>query len=75
MSKVSIEINGMKFGLRISPEIAMQLVEALQGVWAASTQYQRGTVDLGDVAKAREAAKGVVTNMVLEIFRSARKAA
>jgi hypothetical protein len=75
MSKVSIEINGLRFGLRISPELAFQLVEALQGVWVASAKHRRGECFLGDVAIARDVAKSVITSMTSEIFRSARKSA
>lgn len=75
MSKVAIEIDGVRWGLNISPQSAMNLVEALNGVWVAAARHKRGECFLGDVAKARDAAKSVIVSMTVEIFRSARKAA
>lgn len=74
MSKVSIEIDGLRFGLRISSEMALKLVEALQGIWLAASRYEHGG-NLGDVAVARNAAQAVVAQLTVEIFRSARKSA
>ena len=36
MSRVSIEIDGLKLGLRIKGEIALKLVGALQAYWVAN---------------------------------------
>jgi hypothetical protein len=38
VSRVSIEIDGVRWGLRIPPRLAMQLVEALQGLWVAESR-------------------------------------
>lgn len=73
MSRVNIEIDGVRWGLNISPQSAMSLVEALNGVWVASARHKRGECFLGDVAKARDAAKSAIVDMAVEIFRSARK--
>lgn len=35
MSRVNIEIDGLKLGLRVRSEDALQLVEALQSYWVA----------------------------------------
>ena len=67
MSKVFIEIEGVRYGLRISPAIALELVEALQGVWVSSSSGR-----LSDVRKAREGCQHVISRLTLGIFRSAR---
>lgn len=74
MSKVTIEINGLKFGLKITPDSALKLVEALQVIWLASSRYGNGG-NLGEVAVARNAAQAVITQMTVEIYRSVRKSA
>lgn len=75
MSRVSIEIDGVKWGLNISPDSAMKLIGALNAVWVTSARHKRGECDLGDVANARDLAKSAIVDMAVEIFRSARKAA
>lgn len=75
MSKVSIEIDGVRWGLNISPDSATKLIGALNAVWITSARHKRGECGFGDVANARDLAKTAIVEMAVEIFRSARKAA
>lgn len=69
MSKVSIEINGLKFGLDIDPELALELVQAMQTMWVASASMGA----LAPVVEARTGARKAFEAIALDIFRRARK--
>lgn len=69
VSKVSIEIDGLKFGLRIPSELALQLVGALQAVWVAA-RHRREEVPL---ATSRAAARDAFENILWHISTEAQR--
>jgi len=71
VSKVSIEIDGLKFNLRISSNLALMLVEALQEVWVAAPKDSPN----GELVDARMGARDVFSRVLDEITFTSRKAA
>jgi hypothetical protein len=71
--KVAIEINGIKFGLRITPEAATRLVEALHAVWVSAASTAGPSSETA--CRARNHARDVFSELVSEVTFAARKSA
>lgn len=69
--KVAIEINGIKFGLRITPEAASRLVEALHAVWVSAASTAGPTSETA--CRARNHARDVFGEVITEVTFSAKK--
>lgn len=72
MSRVSIEIDGVKWGLNISPEHTIDLIQALNAV---VVQAKRGSVTAPDAVEARNNARDAFGRIITEITFAARKSA